>query len=118
MMAGMSPIPDEDWQPIREYGEPRGSDADWEQAKTRFPIGAVVAGTVLARLPMGIFVGLTDRVIGQVEAIAFDEADALWAEREDIPAVGSSIEAAVIAHTPSQQVRLSMRSEDLANGVR
>lgn len=77
-------------------------------------MGSLVTGTVLARLPMGIFVGLADRVIGQVEVVAFDPADLLWADRGDVPPVGSSVTARVVGYGVGQQVRLSLRSEDVA----
>ena len=110
----VTPIPDESWQPIREYVADGLTDIEWEEAIQRYPVGTIVTGSVLAHLPMGYFVCLGDRVVGQVEIVRIKNPDIIVSEL-DYPPIGSAVRSVVLGHNPGKQIRLSTRPVDLVS---
>jgi len=110
----MAPIPDERWQPIRDHVGRGLSDEEWVEAKQRFAIGSLVEETVLAHLPMGVWITLGERLAGQIEVVSIiDEQRPLTAS--EWPAVGAVVQARVLDHHPDgQRIRLSMKPSVLA----
>lgn len=105
----VSPIPDEAWQPIRDHWDGGLSESEWEQAKLKYPAGAVVVVRVLANLRMGPFVAIAPRLVGQIEAP--EVSDDVDAPR---PPEGATVTAVVLQHVDrSQQIRLSTRASTL-----
>ncbi len=84
-------IPDSAWIPIRDYRGEELTDDEWRAAVERLPLWSVVKGVVLAHLPMGYFVGLGDRVIGQVEVVAITDDVRRIDPSTDYPAIGAEV---------------------------
>lgn len=81
----------------------------WEDAKRRFPVGAVVTGTVTRHAPFGVFVDLGDPdCYGLVERPEFLDAGRMT--EDQYPPVGSAVRVLVLAHTDrDHRVWLTMR---------
>lgn len=104
--ARVGSIPPEAWQPIRDHWGGGLSEAEWDQAKRKYPGGAVVTARVLADLPMGPFAALAPRLVRRIEA----------PEVSDDPrgAATSHVIAVVLQHVDhNQQIRLSTRESAL-----
>lgn len=110
----VAPIPDVAWQPIRDHWAGGLSEVEWEEAKRAFPVGSIVPARVLACLPMGVFVALADRLVGQIEAP--EVSDDLDSPR---PEDGSVVTALVLQHVDhNQQIRLTTRATALRRAAR
>jgi small subunit ribosomal protein S1 len=70
--------------------------ADWEAAKSRFPVGSVVTGTVSKVVPFGFFVDLgLISVQGLLLLVDFDGAGSPVCV-DELPVEGETIEAVVL----------------------
>jgi len=85
----------------------------WDDAKLRFPVGAVVTGTVTMHQPYGVFVDLGDPdCYGLVERPEFLDAGRMT--EDQYPPVGSTVRAVVLNHTDhDHRVWLTVRPSHL-----
>jgi ribosomal protein S1 len=110
-------IPDEQWEPLREYVGDGVSDDAWAAIQDECPAGTRIRGHVLAHLPMGYFVALPRGNVGQVEIVSIKERGEPVSEA-DYPEVGSEIQAVVVQFVShNRQVRLSTRPSDLRHSA-
>lgn len=85
------------------------SESEWAEAKEQFPVGALVDGTVLAQLPMGIWITVGERLAGQIEVVSIVDKPGSLA-KSDWPAIGSVVRARVLDHHPDgPRLRLSLK---------
>ena len=87
----------------------------WDDTKRRFPVGAVVTGTVTLHQPFGVFVDLGDSdCYGFVEIPEFLDVGRMTTDQ--YPPIGSTVRAVVIHHTDKDhRVWLTMRPSRLSN---
>ena len=106
---------DEQWQAIRDHVGDGQTEDEWQEAVRWLPPGAIVEGTVLACLPMGIWISLGERLAGQVEVVSIiDEKRPLF--EDDWPAVGSTVPAMVLeCRAEDQRDRLTIKPSDLTS---
>jgi ribosomal protein S1 len=101
---------------MRQSAPHGASVADWEAAKTRFPVGTAATGTVSKVMPFGIFVDLgLISVQGLLLLVDLDGAGSKVCGNE-LPVEGETIEA-VVLDLPDwkRQLVLSRRVEHYPN---
>lgn len=83
----------------------------WQAAKVRFPIGAIVHGSVIRVEAFGVFVALPGCGVPAVLLVTEFEDGPRGFEIDEYPQVGSPVTAVVVDHAEhSPQLRLSTKA--------
>jgi len=88
--------------------------SQWNDAKERYRVGALVRGRVVRVEAFGVFVDLDCPAIGLLLVTHFEDGPRGF-NIDEYPPVGASIDAVVVHHEESNmQIRLSSRASDMS----